>query len=256
MKRYIGFFAFVFLISCSANKNTDLTTTKTPDELYKKALRNVRSGSYTDAAESFKEIDTLFSYSAKADVAHLLSGYAYFQASSYVDAMREIDIFLRYHPNHELVPYAKYLRATCILMQTSSLGRDQKTAKDARGAFSEVVERFPNSIYAEDCRKKIQMIDNILAGHAMSIGRYYQTNNSALAAISRYNYVATHMPDNVYVEEACYRVVECCLGIGLRQEAIDAYNVLKMRFPDGKWSKKADAIMKPVISKSVSEKNS
>ena len=255
MKRYIGFLAAAFLVSCSSDQSTDLSTFKTPDELYKKALRNVRSGSYTDAAENFKQIDTLYSYSAKADVAHLLSGYAYFKASSYVDALREIDIFLRYHPNHELVPYAKYLRAMCIFMQTSSVGRDQKIAKDARDAFSEVVERFPDSEYAEDSRKKIQMIDNILAGHAMLIGRYYQDNNNALAAISRYNYVATHMPDNVYVEEACYRVIECCLGIGLRQEATAAYEVLKMRFPDGKWSRKAEMIMKSISNKSVSEKN-
>ena len=97
------------------------------------------------------------------------------------------------------------------------------------------------------------MIDNILAGHAMSIGRYYQENNNALAAISRYNYVATHMPDNIYVEEACYRVVECCSGIGLYQEANAAFEVLKMRFPDGKWFKKAEAIMKSNSVKSVSE---
>ena len=249
MKRYIGLLAVMLLISCSSDQSTDLSSTKTPDELYKKALRNLRSGSYTDAAENFKSIDTLYSYSAKADIAHLLAGYAYFKASSYVDAMREIDIFLRYHPNHELVPYAKYLRAMCIFMQTSSVGRDQKTSKDARDAFLEVVERFPDSAYAEDSRKKIQMIDNILAGHAMLIGRYYQDNNSALAAISRYNYVATHMPDNVYVEEACYRVIECCLGIGLRQEANAAYELLKMRFPDGKWCKKADALMKRSASK-------
>ena len=255
MKRYIGFLAAAFLISCSSEKSADLSTSKTPDELYKKALRNVRSGSYIDAAENFKQIDTLYSYSAKADVAHLLSGYAYFKASSYVDALREIDIFLRYHPNHELVPYAKYLRAMCIFMQTSSVGREQKIAKDAREAFSEVIEQFPNSDYAEDSRQKIQMIDNILAGHAMLIGRYYQNNNNALAAISRYNYVATHMPNNVYVEEACYRVIECCAGIGLYREANDAYEVLKMRFPDGKWCKKAEMFVKSMSIKSVSEKN-
>ena len=139
MKRYIGFLTVIFLISCSSNQSTDLSTAKTPDDLYNKACRNLNSGSYSDAAEDFKQIDTLYSYSAKADVAHLLSGYAYFKASSYIDAMREIDIFLRYHPNHEFVSYAKYLRAMCIFMQTASLGRDQKIAKDAREAFSEVI---------------------------------------------------------------------------------------------------------------------
>ena len=243
MKHYlIGLLSLALLVSCSSTKKDDLKS-KTPDELYKRARAHLRTGQFTDAAEDFKEIDTLFSYSARADEAHVLSAYAYFRAASYVDALRELDIFLRYHPTHALVPYAKYLHAMCVYMQMSSVGRDQKAAADARSEFLQVMNEFPDSIYAADCAKKIKMIDNIIAAHEMVIGRYYQNNNNILAAIGRYNYVVKRMSDTAYAEEACYRVIECCHSAGLIKEAQNAYDLIKLRFPNGKWYKKASALM-------------
>ena len=126
----------------------------------------------------------------------------------------------------------------------SSVGRDQKAAKDAREEFARVAREFPDSIYAKDSVKKLKMIDNILAAHIMLVGRYYQDNGNAQAAIARYNSVITRLSDTAYTEEACYRVIECCLAIKLNEEANDAYELLKLRYPKGKWLNKANALMK------------
>ena len=77
----------------------------------------------------------------------------------------------------------------------------------------------------------------------MIIGRYYQNNNNILAAIGRYNYVVKRMSDTAYAEEACYRIIECCHSAGLMKEAQNAYDLIKLRFPNGKWCKKASALM-------------
>ena len=160
-----------------------------------------------------------------------------------MDATRELDIFMRYHSSHQLMPYALYLRAMCIYMQVASVGRDARIAQDAKQAFIELVNRFPDSIYYEDSMRKIYVLDGILAAHEMLIGRFYQQKSNSLSAIGRYNFVISRFGHTNQAPEAYYRIVECCLQEGLRQEAEGEYSALKSKFPNDKWKEKADSLM-------------
>ena len=63
------------------------------------------------------------------------------------------------------------------------------------------------------------ILDDIIAAHEMMVGRYYQKNKSYLAAIGRYSFVVAQFPYTEYAKEALYRTMECCLSLGLSQEA-------------------------------------
>jgi outer membrane protein assembly factor BamD len=198
---------------------------------------------YEDAASEFKEIDSLFPYSSKANFGQVLAAYCYFRESNYMDALSLLDVFLKYHPSHPLVPYAMYLRAICIYMQVSSVGRDAKAANEAKLAFLELLNKFPNSIYSNDCTKRIMILDDIIAAHEMSIGRFYQKNGNSLSAIGRYNYVAMHLGGTKHCPEAYYRIIECCKSLGLSKEVADVNETLRRDFPDSEWHKKAQKLL-------------
>ncbi|GHU17538.1 outer membrane protein assembly factor BamD [Alphaproteobacteria bacterium] len=236
MRRYFLVLSSLLLVACSSKKD-DLSK-KNADDLYKRASSQMKEGEYSDAASDFKEIETLFPYSTKASTGQVLAAYCYFLGSNYHDAIRSIEIFLRYHPAHELVPYAMYLKAMCLYMQVSSIGRDAKAAKDAKAAFIELSNRFPGSIYHDDCLKRVLILDDIMAAHEMSVGRFYQKNGNALSAINRYNYVVAHFEHTKHCPEAYYRVMECCSSIGLAAEAAGAREALVHNFPKSEWSKK------------------
>jgi outer membrane protein assembly factor BamD len=217
---------------------------RSAEEVYKKAKLLLKEKEYTEAATEFKNIEMLFPYSSKATEGQVLSAYCYFLASSYIDAIREIKVFLRYHPSHELVPYALYLKAVCMYMQVFSVGRDSKAAIDAKQAFVELANKFPGSKYHQDALTRIIILDDIIAAHEMSVGRFYQKNKSALAAIGRYTLVATQFLHTGYADEAFYRIAECCYSLGLNEEAKNAIETLKKHGANSSWGKKIKFLAK------------
>ncbi|MDR1361633.1 MAG: outer membrane protein assembly factor BamD [Holosporaceae bacterium] len=226
----------LLMAGCSSPKD-DLSQ-KSADKLYASATSKMKSGDYEDAASEFKEIDSLFPYSNKASFGQVLAAYCQFQASHYLDALASLEVFLRYHPSHSLVHYAMYLRAMCIYMQVASVGRDAKAAKEARLAFLELLNKFPNSSYSRDCAKRVLILDDMIAAHEMSIGRFYQKHSNALSAIGRYNYVAMHLGNTKHCPEAYYRIMECCQSLGLPEEVADVKRRLQLTFPESEWNKK------------------
>jgi outer membrane protein assembly factor BamD len=229
-------------VGCASEK--DDFKNRSVDSIYKKAHALLKKNEFTEAGNEFKDVERLFPYSSKACEAQLLAAYCYFLASSYMDARREIDIFLRYHPSHELVSYAIYLKAMCSYMQVASVGRDSKRAMTAKQTFLELINRFPDSKYYADSLKRILILDDIIAAHEMMIGRYYQKNKSALAALGRYTFVTAQFPHTAYVQESLFRAVECCRTLGLNQEAENARRALAQDHPQSPWLAKANALMK------------
>jgi outer membrane protein assembly factor BamD len=233
---------FLFVIGCTSGKEN--FKDRSVSSIYKKASTLLQKKEYSEAASEYKDLETLFPYSSRAQEGQIMAAYCYFMASKYMDAKREIAIFLRYHPSHKLVPYALYLKAMCLYMQVASIGRDSKRAMDAKQTFLELINKFPDSIYYVDALKRVMILDDIIAAHEMMIGRYYQTNKSPLAAIGRYTFVATALPHTDSVPEAYFRMVESCLVLGLDVEAEKAYDALAQYHPLSLWTKKAALLMK------------
>lgn len=240
-KRSCFLCGLVFLITGCESPKTPVEG-KNAEEVYLEAKNLMKNDEFEDAAKRFKDIETYFPYSEKAGTSQIMSAYCNFKNGNYIDATRELDVFLRYHPSSELVPYAMYLRAVSKYMTVSTVGRDSAQAKDARKAFVELINRFPTCKYVEDSQKKVIVLDDIIAAHEMIVGRYYQQNKSSLAALGRYNYVVSRFPNTKSAEEAFYRIVECCKNEGLREEADNAAAVLKARFPRGIWAKKLNQL--------------
>lgn len=241
-RRCVYLLGLALLVGCS-NTKEDFKD-RTPNSIYTKAVQLLNEEEYTEAASEFKDIEMLFPYSSAAKEGQILSAYCFFKAKKYHEAIREIEIFLRYYPSHQLVSYAMYLKAMCLYMQVSNVGRTSENALAAKKVFVELVNKFPNSLYKEDCIKKIMMLDDITAAHEMLVGRYYQNQKNALAAINRYSFVVSQLPHTNFAAEALYRIIECSMVLGLTKEAIEAYQALKHGAPDSKWTKKADALAK------------
>jgi outer membrane protein assembly factor BamD len=233
-------FSLVFLTAGCESSKSPVEEGKNAEEVYLEAGDLLKNQDFEDAGKKFKDIETYFPYSEKASTAQIMAAYCNFRNGSYIDSVRELDIFLRYHPTHELVPYAMYLRAMSKYMTVSTAGRDAEQAKESRGAFIELINKFPTCKYAEDSKKKIIVLDDIIAAHELIIGRYYQKNKSSLSAIKRYGYVVSRYPNTKSAEEAFYRMVECFRNEELMEEANSAASVLKVRYPNGRWTKKLD----------------
>lgn len=205
------------------------------ERLYNAGLDHMQAGSYSDAAQSFDEVERQHPYSAWATKAQLMSAYAYYLGNRYDDAVLALDRFIQLHPSNRDVAYAMYLKGLSHYEQISDVARDQKITELALSSFKELIARFPQSKYARDATIKIDLAQDHLAGKEMEIGRYYHERRQYLAAINRFRNVIQNYQTTTHVPEALHRLTEAYLSLGIVDEARKTAAVLGHNFPGSEW---------------------
>ena len=127
--------------------------------------------------------------------------------------------------------------------QISDVTRDQRSARQTLQTMNELVERYPDSEYVEDAKRKMRIAKDQLAGQEMLVGRYYQERLEYLAAINRYRGVVEQYEDTRHVEEALARLTESYYALGLTSDAQTAAAVLGHNFPDSQWYRDSYALL-------------
>ncbi len=248
MKKLLIFLQCTFLLLLSACANTSENIIndedKTAEMLYNEGYGYLEKTSYQKAAETFDKIELEHPYSKWATKSKLMSAYSYYKGEKYDDAIMSLDRFIRLHPGNKDVAYAYYLKGVCFYDQIVSSEKEQSSTKDAYDAFTQVITLFPDSEYAKDAKSKMSLIEDHLAGHEMSVGRYYLENKEYMSALNRFSTVTDVYQTTAQIEEALYREVEIYTILGLSKEAEKKERILSSNYPNSKWSKRAQKLVK------------
>ena len=175
------------LNACAAPK--EINENASAEELYTHAHKLLDKTSYAKAAETFEKVELEHPYSKWATKAKLMGAYAYYKDQKYDDAVMSLDRFIKYHPGNQDAPYAYYLKALCYYEQIVTVDKDQSNTAKAKEAFEQVINRFPDSEYAQDAKLKIDLTNDHLAGKEMEVGRYYLNQKNYLSALNRFSVV-------------------------------------------------------------------
>ena len=223
--------------SSSSQQEVFDPTSMTAEQLYGRALDSMNSGSPKQTVQDFELVDQTYPYSPWAVNSELMLGYVAYKQQRYSDAIATLDRFVQLHPAHRDIAYAYYLRALCYYEQISDIQRDQQATREAIGALTEVVNRFPDSAYARDAKLKIDLAVDHLAGKEMEVGRFYQRQHLYPAAIGRFQKVVNDYQTTNHVPEALHRLTEIYLTLGLVNEARKTAAVLGYNYPGSSWYK-------------------
>lgn len=207
--------------------------------LYNTGLAYMNAGKMKDAIKSFNEVDRQHPYSEWARKSLLMSAYASYKLGKFDDTIQTANRYLTLYPGTDDAPYAQYLIAQSDFKRIPDVTRDQRSTEKALAGMEEIVERYPDSEYAEDAQKKVIQTRDQLAGKEMQVGRYYLERREYIAAVNRFKVVVTKYQDTRHAEEALFRLVEADLAMGLQGEAQTAGAVLGHNFPDSEWYKLA-----------------
>jgi outer membrane protein assembly factor BamD len=208
-----------------------------PDLLYNEALAHLQAGEAKSAAEKFAEIDEQHPYSEYARRSMIMSAYLNFRRKDYQEAINDAQRYVTLFPASPDAAYAQYIIGESYYRQIPDVTRDQELAQKAIDAMSEVVRKYPDSEYANDARRKIDIARDQLAGKEMQIGRYYMERHEYLAGVNRFKVVVEQYQTTRHVEEALLRLTEAYLALGIVPEAQTAAAVLGHNFPDSEWYK-------------------
>lgn len=247
MKCLAGLLLVISLAGCSSilnkAKTDEFVEADPPDLLYNQGLAYLNAGDITNAGKKFKTIDEQHPYSEYARRSMIMSAYINFRRARYPETINDAKRYVTLFPASEDAAYAQYLIGESYFRQIPDVTRDQKASAQAIQAMNQVVINYPESEYAADARKKIQIAGDQIAGKEMQIGRYYLERHEFLAAINRFKTVVTEYQSTRHVEEALHRLTESYLALGLVQEAQTSAAVLGHNFPDSSWYKDSYRIL-------------
>jgi len=228
----------MLVASCSSNKEKESISTE--QVLYENAQKFLRSGSWNAAAETLQLLEENFPFGTFAEQAQLELIYAYFRLGDHDLAIAAADRFVRLHPQHRNVDYAYYMRGvssfynetaftTALISDVSN--RDSGSAKDSFNYFSQLLKRYPDSIYVLDARQRMIYLRNILARYEIHIANYYFKRGAYVAAANRGKFVVESMQGTPAVPDGLATMAQAYHLLGMQSLSDDAARVLAKNFP-------------------------
>ena len=120
----------IFLLTSCSNKEPKILQIKEVGldqqmiEAYNEGLELLDEGQGGMAARKFNEAEILYPQSIWAPRASLMSAYSYYYFDSYIQAIQEIDRYLKKYPNHPNKDYAFYLKSISYYNQIADEKKD------------------------------------------------------------------------------------------------------------------------------------
>ncbi len=215
----------------------------TPKEIFDRGEFELSRSRPDDAAFYFGEVERLYPYSEWAKRGLIMQAFAFHRDQDYINSRSSAQRYLDFYPADEDAAYAQFLLALSYYDQIDEVGRDQGLTFQALQALRIVIERYPDSEYAQDAILKFDLAFDHLAAKEMEIGRYYLKRGHYAASIKRFRVVVEDFQTTSQTPEALHRLVEAYLSLGLDAEAQAAGAILGHNYQGTVWYEDSYALL-------------
>lgn len=233
--------AALSLAAC-AQRDRDPTAGWSAEDLYEAAARAMDGADFEQAIEYFEILEARYPFGPLALQAQLDLAYAYYRFGEDESAIQAIERFLRLHPTHEAVAYAYYLRGLVRYNQGRNFlhrffamdlaQADQDRVRQALSDFNTIVERYPDSDYADDARQRVAYLRNQMARHELEVADFYYRRSAYAAAINRIDYLLSSYDGTDVLADALSLQLRAYEQLGMDSRAEDTRRVIATNWPD------------------------
>jgi outer membrane protein assembly factor BamD len=236
MKKILLLSLSLLLASCAG---TELLPSESAKQDYEKAKAMLDNGDYDKASLFLESFSAQHPYSQYAVQAELLRAFAAYKIPEYILAETLSEQFVKRHPRHPDVAYAKYLLAMSHFRQITNIEHDQTQTRLSIEAFERLLKEDPRSNYAKDGAARLQSLYNMLASHELTVGKYYFNKERYVAALNRFQGIVKKHQTTPAIEEALYYLAASYAKLGISAGARDSAILLRHNYPKSEWSSKA-----------------
>jgi outer membrane protein assembly factor BamD len=210
------------------------------DRLYDLAKRASDSGNFRDAITYYEQLEARFPFSNPARQAQLDLMYAYYKNREPESAIDQADQFIRENPAHPRVDYAYYIKGLVqfernpnFLERWFNADLSERPPIDARKsfqAFQTLIQRFPNSEYADDSRQRMAFLRNRLASYEVYVANYYLSRGAYVGAINRAKFAIENYDGAPQIRRALEIMSQSYRRLGMEDLAADSDRVLRENY--------------------------
>lgn len=242
-KRFLPFALFaslVLLAACTSTKKEEEGISEA--DLYQAAEEQLTSEQWEAAIKNLQSLEENFPFGTYAEQGQLELIYAYFSSQKPDEAIATANRFIRLHPQHRNVDYAYYMLGMSSftkdkgmferVMPADMTQRDPGAARESLGNFTQLLNRFPDSPYAADAKKRMLFLRNLLARYEIHVANYYFKRGAYLAAVGRGRYVLENYPKTPAIPDALAVMVQGYHLLGMQDHTVELLNILRTNYPE------------------------
>ncbi|MEZ5470580.1 MAG: outer membrane protein assembly factor BamD [Marinicella sp.] len=240
-------FSVVLLQGCGkkdAVKEVEVTKL-TALEMYLSAKRALDAGVWSTAADKYKALRSHYPFGHYTEQGYLELAYAQYKLYQMEQAVTTVDRFIKNYPAHKNLDYAYYLKGLIYFdsdrgfMQRvnpdKAADRNQDNIRNAFTAFKNFIERYPDSQYAPDARKRMVFLKNQLAAYEVQVGSYYLRRGAPIAAVNRAKFVLESFQDTPSVGNALALMSESYKKMEEPELAEQSKQMLAANYPNHRY---------------------
>ena len=212
-------------------------------EHYLDGIREFSKGNWTNAILSFEQVTMDYPFSQYNVPAELKIAEAHFFHGDYPEALLNIQNFQDLHPTNPNIPYLLFLKGETYFRQSLKVNRDPTYAENAARVYEGLIKRFPRSTYAGMAGKRLVSARAKLAGHQLSIGRFYYRAGQYEPAISRLEPVLSEYPDFGEQDRVLYYLAKSYFFSSQRDLALETFTELCDEYGGETYCTRAEPFM-------------
>ena len=202
---------------------------------YKEGINLIEVGDYFAAGKKFLEAEILFPQSQWASKSVLMASYSYYMQDYYSLAIDNLKRYFNTYPKDKNLAYAHYLLAMCYYETIEGEKKDLAPLLLSKKELNFIINKYPETDYADDARFKIDLINDVLAAKEVYIGRHYVKKEKWIPALNRFKNVLENYETTAHVEEAIHRLVEIYFKLGMEEESLKYASLLGYNYNSGEW---------------------
>ncbi len=241
---------------------------------YQKVLKNEDVKTKYDLAqklykeEDFKRANILFEqiapkYIGKPQGERVLFFLAntYFEREDYNTAGYQFERFLKSYPKSDKVPESAFLGAKSYFMLSPEYSLDQTDTDKALVKLQSYINTYPDSEYFAEANKMAKELTTKKERKAFEVAKQFNKLGkfnfpllkSAVASLDNF---VSDFPGSIYREEALYLKMDATTHMAINsldrlkevrlKDAKEAYGTLKKKYPETKYAREADALLKKI----------
>ncbi|MCK6264892.1 outer membrane protein assembly factor BamD [Vibrio sp. ZSDE26] len=238
MKHYTlsSLLALTLLVGCSSSD--EIVPDVPPSELYSEAQLSLRSGNWLTAIGQLEALDSRYPFGAYSEQVQLDLIYAYYKNDDLALGLATIERFTRLNPTHDKLDWVIYMRGLTHMAQDRNFmhdifnvdrsDRDPEPVKSAFADFKRLLQRYPDSLYANDAKIRMHALKNRLADYDLATADFYLRREAWIAAINRSQELQKTYPNTEAARKSLKIQLEAYKQLGLEDSVARTEELIKL----------------------------
>ena len=255
-KAYIILLLTVFLTGCGEYQK--LLKSRDPEEKYQAALRYFNDKQYVKSQTLLDDVSSYYKGTERSEDILAYLARSYMGQKSYESATDYYQAYVRNYPKGKYAAEAYFQVGHCRYLDAPDARLDQEITVKAIEAFTQFVELYPESPYAEQAYREMSELYDKLAYKELksaelyyNLGTYLGNNYESCEIVSKN--ALKNYPSNKYQEDFNWYILQAKYQqminsfeekkLERARDAQDEYYNFITEYPNSKHRKEADKMM-------------